>query len=126
MEESEEGEDFESEDSAEADALPGGWWELPAVESLALRSLKAACRLTWGDGRSRRLFGRGNAEAAFSALWKDEKIGLSFAGSFSQALGMPGGFELTLSLATPEGGYALEVLPVPPPVLAIEFSFPLV
>jgi len=66
------------------------------------------------------------AEAAFSALWKDEEIGLSFAGSFSQALGMPGGFELTLSLATPEGGYALEVLPVPPPVLAIEFSFPLV
>jgi len=126
VEESEEGEDSESEDSAEAEALPGGWWELPAVESLALRSLKAACRLTWGDGRSRRLFGRGNAEAAFSALWKDGEIAFSLAGSFSQALGMPGGFELTLSLATPEGGYALDVLPVPPPVLAIEFSFPLV
>ncbi len=116
-------ENDDEEDFAESGGLSlREWLTDGSGDGIRLRSIGGECGLRWKDSVSRTWLGQGSVKIGVSAKRAESLFSFSVSGELTQKVLVLGNLAVTLALKSPEGGYALDVLPDRFPNLTLEFS----
>jgi hypothetical protein len=110
---------------ADESELEAGTWLMDtlAAGALELRSIDLKCGMSWRSAGLGRVLQSGSLALGIGADWIEGEAGFSASFALSQTLRLSPRLDLLFALKSPEGGYALDVLPNVFPRLAVELAF---
>ena len=110
---------------ADESELEAGTWLIDtfAAGALELRSIDFKCGMGWRNAGLGRALRSGSLTLGIGVDWIEGDAGFSASFALSQTFRLSPRLDLLFALKSPEGGYALDVLPKVFPRLAAELSF---